>query len=234
MFDGIFRRRNLPHIDIEGKPSFVTACLQGSLPAAGLKQIRDYRQELDARSKPHDRSDADWELQKHKLVFKLVDSLLDQQPPVKHLADERLAEIVQDAFLHFAGERYHLFAFVVMPSHHHWVFLPIDDWVDELATGQRHKSNKRTPREVISHSVQSYTGTQCNRLLGKTGSFWQVETFDHCVRDEAELHRIIEYIENNPVVAGLVEHVDQYRWSSARLRKEFGIQRGMPIPKSLM
>ena len=36
------------------------------------------------------------------------------------------AEIVRNAFLHFADERYHLLAFVVMPSLHHWLFLPLE------------------------------------------------------------------------------------------------------------
>jgi type I restriction enzyme R subunit len=38
MIDGVFRRRNLPHIDLEGKATFITACLEGSISAAGLKK----------------------------------------------------------------------------------------------------------------------------------------------------------------------------------------------------
>ena len=90
----------------------------------------------------------------------------------------------------------------------------------------------RTPRESISHSIQSYTANQCNRLLGKTGSFWQIETFDHYARDEAEVFRIIHYIEQNPVVAGLVSRPEDYRWSSAHLRMKLGLQPGQAIPKS--
>ncbi len=229
--DGGFRRRNLPHIDVEGKPSFITGCLHGSLSAAGLKRVRAYRNELDLRKKPDHIGEADWDMVKHKLVFKLVDSILDGQSPVKHFEEERLADIVQNAFLHFAGERYKLFAFVVMPSHHHWVFLPEPRWLEEFALTQRNKKRTQTPREVISHSIQSYTGTQCNRVLGISGTFWQGETFDHYVRDEAELLRIIHYIEQNPVVAGLVHRAEEYRWSSARIRADLGIPPGSAIPK---
>jgi len=228
---GVVRRRDLPHIDVEGKASFITAYLHGSLPAAGLKRIRDYRDELNSRKKPENISEADWETKKHKLVFKLVDSILDGESPVKHFEDERLAEIVQNAFLHFADERYELYAFVVMPSHHHWVFLPDPGWSAELALSQRDKKHKRTPREVISHSVQSFTGTQCNRVLGVTGAFWQVETFDHYARDEAELIRIVAYIEQNPFVAGLVTQAEDYGWSSARIRAKLSIAAGGAIPK---
>ena len=195
--NSIFRRRKLPHVDVEGKPTFITACLEGSLSAAGLKKIRDYRVELDTRAIPKDMSATDWEMKKHKLVFKVMDQLLDGKCSVSHLQEDRLAEIVQNAFLHFADERYHLYAFVVMPSHHHWAFLPDETWSQVLATQESGKLRPKTPREVISHSVQSYSGTMCNRVLGASGSFWQTETFDHYARDESELLRIINYIEKN-------------------------------------
>lgn len=230
--NSFFRRRDLPHIDVEGKPSFITACLDGSLPAAGLKRICAYREELNERRKPDDLTEAEWEMKKHKLVFKLVDSILDSESPVKHFEDDRLAAIVQNAFFHFADERYKMFAYVVMPSHHHWLFLPDPTWSEELAISQKGKKHKRTPREVISHSIQSFTGNHCNRVLGKTGPFWQVETFDHYARDEAELLRIIAYIEQNPVVAGLVKRAEDYQWSSARIRAKRGLAAGEAIPKS--
>lgn len=229
--NGVFRRRDLPHIDVEGKPTFITGCLAGSLSAAGLKRIRSYRDELDQRRKTDEISEAEWDLKKHKLVFKLVDSLLDGQPAVKHLEDDRLAEIVQNAFLHFADDRYRLIAFVVMPSHHHWVFLPEEKWSQELAKREAGKEFPKTPREVISHSIQSFTATKCNRCLGVSGTFWQTETFDHYARNEAELLRIVHYIEQNPVVAGLAGRSEDYRWSSAHLRHKLGIAPGERIPK---
>jgi putative transposase len=232
MTDLIFRRRRLPHQDVEGHPIFLTACLHGSLSAAGLTRIDKYRNELDARPKPIDLSESDWEYRKHKLVFAFIDDLLDSQTPVSHLADDRQAEIVQNAFLHFANVRYRLLAFVVMPSHHHWLFLPEESW--SLATVQEasgHYGSGKTPREIISHSIQSYTATMCNRIRGRTGPYWQHETFDHWARDEAETLRIIDYIERNPVKAGLVVSPEDYRWSSARIRKMLGLVAGQPIPR---
>ena len=55
-----------------------------------------------------------------------------------------------------------------------------------------------------------------NRLLGRTGRpFWQEESFGHWVRSAQELQDLIEYVENNPVKAGLVGAKEQWRWSSA-------------------
>ncbi|TWU35766.1 hypothetical protein Q31b_52010 [Novipirellula aureliae] len=229
--EGLFRRRNLPHIDVDGKPYFITGCLAGSIPASGMSRIRSYRQELEQRSIPNNMACQEWEEKKHKLVFRLVDSILDGEPAVKHLEDDRLADIVQNAFSHFAGERYQLFAYVVMPSHHHWVFLPDPDWSDAFLKQQLSKCRQQTPRESISHSIQSFTATRCNRILGRTGTFWQDETFDHFVRNETELLRIIHYIENNPVVARLCEKPEDYKHSSASIRKKRGIEAGQPISR---
>ena len=223
------RKRNLPHIDVDGKPYFITACLNGSIPAAGLRKIRAYRTELANRPKPVELTDAQWKLNQHKLVFKLVDQLLDHESPVNHLDDDRLAAIIENAFLHFADERYLLLAFVIMPSHHHWLFHPKEEWSENLSTEPGNR--KRTPRETISHSIQSFTGRKCNELLKTNGPFWQHETFDHYSRNDDETLRIVNYIENNPVAAGLCEQPDQFRWSSAWHRKKLGLSPTDPIPK---
>ena len=230
--DGIFRRRHLPHWDVEGHPFFITGCLKGSIPAAGLSRMRRYQSELDDRPRPKDMSESEWETRKQKLLFAFVDELLDRQSPVEHLRDDRQAEIVQNALLHFAGERYTLLAFVVMPSHHHWLFLPDETWAVEAVQRSIRAGRRKTPREIISHSIQSYTATMCNRVRGETGEYWQSETFDHWVRDDAEAQRIIEYIENNPVKAGLAEKPEEWPFSSARHRVLTGTTRGDPLVKT--
>lgn len=224
------RQRNLPHIDPVGKPFFVTACLYQSINAKGLKRVRDYREELSKQPCPEQYTESAWKRIQDKLVFKLVDSILDGEPAAQYLKNDQAAEIVQNAFLFFADERYRLLAFVVMPSHHHWVFWPNKNWTDTLETKFGRQGKARSPREVISHSIQSYTGSKCNEVLGLSGPFWQRETYDHFVRDEDELIRIIHYIEKNPVVAGLASKPDEYRWSSAFLRKKLGIRPGGNIP----
>lgn len=230
MSEMVFRRRRLPHQDVDGHPIFITACLEGSLSAAGLSRIEKYRDELATRQKPDHLTAPVWEHRKQKLLFAFVDKILDGESPVRHLEDDRQAEIVQNAFLHFSGQRYKLLAYVVMPSHHHWLFLPDQAWAVEAARKARIQSGKQTtPREIISHSIQSYTATMCNRVRGTSGTYWQHETFDHWARDEAEVLRIIEYIEMNPVKAGLARAPEDHRWSSARIRKQLELQPAEPI-----
>jgi putative DNA methylase len=65
------------------------------------------------------------------------------------------------------------------------------------------------------HSLKSYTAHEANKLLGRTGQFWQHESYDHWLRDEEELERVVAYINANPVRAGLVAQPIDFRWNSA-------------------
>jgi len=68
----------------------------------------------------------------------------------------------------------------------------------------------------LLESLKGATAREANRVLGRTGErFWQAESYDHWVRDDREFERIVAYIENNPVKAGLVSRPEDYRWSSA-------------------
>jgi REP element-mobilizing transposase RayT len=91
---------------------------------------------------------------------------------------------------------YDLQAWVVMPNHVHAIFEP------------------RTAMPAIMRWLKGRTSRVANQILGRTGPFWQDESFDHWVRSAEELQDLIEYVENNPVKAGLVEAKEQWRWSS--------------------
>jgi putative transposase len=75
------------------------------------------------------------------------------------------------------------------------------------------------PLHKIVHSWKSYTANQINKVHSRSGAVWQREYFDRYMRDDDELRATIHYIEQNPVIAGLVECADAWMWSSARLRK---------------
>ena len=77
-----------------------------------------------------------------------------------------------------------------------------------------------TPLEAVSKLMQSlkrFTAGEGNRMLGLTGQpFWQDESYDRLVRNEAEFDRIVRYIEWNPVTVGLSATPEEFQWSSAR------------------
>jgi putative transposase len=60
---------------------------------------------------------------------------------------------------------------------------------------------------------KKYTGREANRILNRKGQrFWQREWFDHWSRTPQEDDKIISYIRNNPVHAGLVENAEDWPW----------------------
>jgi hypothetical protein len=68
----------------------------------------------------------------------------------------------------------------------------------------------------ITKAVRNFSARQANAILGRTGQpFWQDESWDRWVRGPEELEKMVEYIEENPLAAGLVERVEDWRWSSA-------------------
>lgn len=226
----VIRRRNLPHWDVPTAAYFVTVCLQGSIPARGLLDLKSYRAELDRRPRPPDQTPEEWAVTRWKLAFARTDQWLDRAEAARFLRDDRLASIVVDALYFFAGERYDLLAYVVMPSHFHWVFQPLEGWVRSLKPGDR----LRTPRQRLVHSIDRFTASRCNRVLGRSGGFWQREPYDHWIRSPEELERILLYVEGNPVKAGLVQFPHEWRHSSAWERHQRGLALGEPLtrPKS--
>jgi len=52
------------------------------------------------------------------------------------------------------------------------------------------------------------SANRCNNLLGRKGTFWMDESYDHIVRDSKELAAFRDYIVQNPKKAGL--KLDEY------------------------
>ncbi|HEX5270767.1 MAG TPA: hypothetical protein VFW33_09785 [Gemmataceae bacterium] len=166
-----------------------------------------------------------WEVRKGKLLFVRQEQWLDQEPANRALERRELAQEVVKSMYHFAGQRYDLLAYVVMPSHFHWLFRPLPEWVATVNV------DERSARERIMYSMKRFTSNACNRIRGKRGAFWQQESYDHWARDADEIERIIHYIEQNPVKALLVEAPEDWEFSSARARRLAGVEFGAPLTK---
>ncbi|HEU0175254.1 MAG TPA: transposase [Blastocatellia bacterium] len=195
---GWYSRGYLPHFDAEGQTQTVTFRLFDSMPQGVLD---GWREEINSLPKK------EYDLERRKRI----DAYLDQGYGSCYLRDGRIAEIVQNALLHFDGERYFLHAWVVMPNHVHVLYTP------------------QAGRELsqIAHSWKSYTANACNKALARKGEFWQPEAFDRYIRDERHFANAVSYIENNPIKAGLCDKPEDWRWSSA-YSKMLGAQASLP------
>jgi putative transposase len=205
--------RHLPHQIPEGFPIFLTWNLKGALPKAVLQMLTRERKRLASLPKRAGESRKDRNVREGKLIFAMADRALDTATSgPMHLRDPAAAKIVSDAITFGVSERYDLYAWCIMSNHAHVLFTP-------------HFELKKISQGIKGHTAYEINGIQNAR--GRT--FWQDESFDHWARDDAELLRIIEYIENNPVAAGLCQNQKDWLWSSARHRE--GWPRGQPFPK---
>jgi len=105
-------------------------------------------------------------------------------------ADER--QIVLEACKYWHGDKMTLHACVVMPDHVHLLLTPHavsrEQWV---SLGE------------ITRSIKGYSARQINQRRGRRGSVWLDESWDRIVRNEKEYGERWNYIENNPLKAGL-------------------------------
>jgi len=153
---------------------FVTFRLAGSVPQEKIRQWRARRMDHVAECEKSEEA--------QNYVQRQVERWLDQGIGPCHLERPEAAKIVEKSLRHFDGDRYLLDDFVVMPNHVHVIVYPLAD--HELG--------------AIAKSWKWYTARNINLLFGRTGTFWQVEPFDHIVRDQGHLERFRIYIRNNP------------------------------------
>jgi REP element-mobilizing transposase RayT len=180
-------RGYLPHFDDNNTCQSVCFFLDTAAPRALLERWRFEKDYL----KPDLRH---WEFERR------LEAELAHSSGEAVLHDPRLAALVKNALLFFDEQRYRLHAWVVMPNHVHVLF-------EEM---QGH-----TMSEIL-HSWKSFTAKACNRVLRRTGRFWYPEWYDRYVRNADHYTHIVNYIEMNPVAAGLCERPEDWPWSSAR------------------
>lgn len=174
-------RGYLPHFDHPSLLQAITFRLADALPRAVLDRLDGESLSSDTRRQR-------------------VEAHLDAGYGECLLKKSAIAELVQEALLHFDGQRYRLLAWCVMPNHVHVVADISPGW----------------PLDGIVHSWKSYTAKAINHMENRTGRLWQKEYFDRYIRDQVHLEAAMAYIYNNPVKAGLVARAEDWPYSSAR------------------
>jgi REP element-mobilizing transposase RayT len=180
-------RRRLPHIYEIGQSVFLTWRLHDSLPPN--------------RFFPDAALNAGPAFAASGQAFAAMDRLLDEtRSGAFYLRQPAVADMIVEA-IHYNANilgHYLLHAFVVMPNHVHLLAAPA------------------VALPKLTKSLKGITAKRANVMLSLTGSaFWQEESYDHLVRHKREFEGIQNYIEENPVRAGLVKEAREYRWSSA-------------------
>ena len=200
-----FYRRNLPHIQPRGATFLVNFRLVGSLPIEVAERLSAEAEHLEKKLLTiTDRKEKQLlrDRDQRKLFPKWEDELHKSQTGPFWLQDERIAEIVADSILYHDGDWFDVLAYCILPNHVHLVLIPYES--SDIADYSLTK---------IMHNIKRNSANHANKVLGRTGAFWQHENYDHFARDEKELERIIKYVLHNPVEAGLTDDWSKWKWS---------------------
>lgn len=202
--------RHLPHWSQEGATYFVTFRLADSLPQEKLRAWKIERDRWQEKNPPPHTA-----TQRQEYAERFSDRIeewLDQGAGRCELAQLEVGAIVEEALRHFDGDRYVLGRYVIMPNHVHCTVRPLGG---------------HTLAEV-THSWKRFTAREINKLRGRTGAFWQDESFDMIVRNEHHLERLEAYIVNNPAAARLRAGFIVGAGSSVNVGLVCNLSRGAP------
>lgn len=205
---GIHKRHGayLPHWEKKDAIYSVTFRLADSVPRTKLQEWITEREDIIRLAKSQHRAlTRDERTLLRTLYADSVDRFLRNGHGACHMKRDDIASIVAESLRFFENERYHLYAWCVMPNHVHVIVRPL----------------KEHTLSSILHSWKSFSAKKANALLHRTGTFWQTEYYDHMIRSREELLRAMEYVWENPVKAGL--HTWQWRWRHEEIFRDLSM-----------
>ena len=175
----------LPHWQQEGAVYFVTFRLADSVPTKLLNRWENEREGwLRVHPEPWT---PEIELEYHRRFSGAIERWLDAGHGACLLRQRECGQVVAETLRHFEGERVAMISFAVMPNHVHALFVQNPEW----------------PLEKLTQSWKRFAAREINKLLDRTGPFWQRDYFDRLIRDEHHFTNCVHYIRRNPEKARL-------------------------------
>src|SRR5258707_652619 len=118
LVSGLHFRGRLPHLKREGAAYFVTFRLIDSLPREAVEKLKHEREAIVQRALAEKRP-LTWQEEQQLFVWysERVEMFLDSGAGNCWLRQPDIADLVSKALCFFAGERYDLHAWIVMPNH---------------------------------------------------------------------------------------------------------------------
>jgi len=220
--------RKRPHFQPLEGTLFVTFRLADSIPKvmvryyqAKLEWLKDQLRRVNELSaKTPSTEHASWLARLEKLnrewFLKCEEILHREAVGPTWMRDDRVADKVAENLHHLDGDAYRLDAFTVMSNHVHTVFRPLvsKEMVEEIFRSQNALVGIPALSKIM-HTIKGRSARACNIILGRSGAFWEHESFDHVIR-AGKFHKTIRYVLNNPVKVRLARNWEDYRWNYCR------------------
>ena len=148
----------------------------------------------------------------HELTFSCYQrfAFLKAERTCQWLADAIQAARVKHSF--------DLWAFVFMPEHVHLIVRPrqVDYAMPKIIGGIKLPVARRAIRFLEAEDSPWLARITRQRGKHRERLFWQYGGgYDRIITSGKTLLKMIDYLHNNPVRRGLVEHATDWRWSSA-------------------
>lgn len=124
--------------------------------------------------------------------------------------------MMYESLIHRHGRDYDLKAFSIMSNHVHVVFKPYLSERSLIEIRENHRTRFESSEPTLAAIMQclkGYTARSANKILNRSGVFWEAERYDHEVRNTEEFFRIVRYVLQNPVKAGLVNSWQEWEWN---------------------
>ena len=178
-------KRRLPHWKKEGATYWITFRLADSIPQ---EKIRVWKEERDIwiHHNPEPWDTRQWKEYDERFGQRL-ENWLDNGMGSCALAKPDLRETVKACLCRFDGDRLHLHAAVIMPTHVHLLLEPVVG----------HDLSR------LLKGIKGASAREANKLTGTNGTFWLDESYDHVVRSEEQYQHFVRYIAENPLKARL-------------------------------
>jgi len=125
-------------------------------------------------------------------------------------------ELLRDSFRRSKRKyNYVINAIVILPDHMHMILTP---------------KNSKEYSKIIAHIKRSFTygleikekdearwNLTASSYRRNLSGVWQKRFYEHTIRDEKDYYNILDYIYNNPIKHGLVDDINDWKYSSRRV-----------------
>ena len=171
----------MPHWNVDGAIYHVSFRLADSVPEEKLQEWQEAQADFRRRQLAGEPMSAEDVSELKRLYAERIEMYLDSGYGACILRSDGALAVVRDTLFYGDGVDYRLHAYGIMPNHVHVGFA--------MRAGGSLSQIVQAWKSVSSHRI--------NRLLGRRGTVWQVDYYNHVIRTAEEYQAQMNYIAQN-------------------------------------